>query len=65
MPQPNLTPLDLSDKDLDRLSAPTEQDIVITNSFVTKVVDQLYKNLLLAESQELLEVAFHEGIDEQ
>lgn len=56
MPQPNLTPLDLSDEDLDRLTEITEQDIVIANSFTAKHLDPLYKNLLLAESQELAEL---------
>jgi hypothetical protein len=55
MPQLNLTPLPLTDDDLDRLSPITEQDIVITNSFVKKTVDREFQNLLLTESQELVE----------
>jgi hypothetical protein len=60
MPQLNLTPLPLTDEDLDRLSEITEQDIVIANSFVTKHLDPRYKNLLLAESQELVELEENE-----
>jgi hypothetical protein len=60
MPQLNLTPLSLTDEDLDRLSEITEQDIVIANSFVTKHLDPRYKNLLLAESQELVELEENE-----
>lgn len=56
MPQPNLTPLDLSDEDLDRLAEITEQDIILANSFAARHLDPLYKNLLLAESQELVEL---------
>ena len=56
MPQLSLTPLPLTDEDLDRLSPITEQDIVITNSFAMKALDLLYKNLLLTESQELVEL---------
>ncbi len=56
MPQLNLTPLPLTDEDLDRLSPITELDIVITNSFVKKTVDREFQNLLLTESQELVEL---------
>jgi len=56
MPKPDLTPLNLSDEDLDRLAEITEQDIVIANSFAIKALDPRYKNLLLAESQELVEL---------
>jgi hypothetical protein len=56
MPQLNLTPLLLTDDDLDRLSPITEQDIVITNSFFEKTVDREFQNLLLTESQELVEL---------
>lgn len=49
------TPLPLTDEDLDRLSPITEQDIVIANSFVEKTVDREFQNLLLTESQELVE----------
>ena len=52
----DLAPLPLTDKDLDRLSPITEQDIVITNSFAKKTVDREFQNLLLAESQELVEL---------
>jgi hypothetical protein len=52
----DLTPLPLTDEDLDRLSEITEQDIVIANSFARRWLDPLYKNLLLAESQELVEL---------
>lgn len=55
MPQLNLTPLPLTDEDLDRLSPITEQDIVIANSFVKKTIDREFQNLLLTESQELEE----------
>ena len=55
MPQ-DLTPLPLTDEDLDRLAPITEQDIVIANSFVKKTVDREFQNLLLAESQELVEL---------
>lgn len=62
MPPPNLTPLDLSDEDLDRLSEITEQDIVIANQFITRQLDPKFKNLLLAElalspAEEALEIA--------
>lgn len=49
MAQPDLTPLDLSDEDLDRLSRITEQDIIIANRFATRWLDPKFKNLLLAE----------------
>ena len=52
----DLTPLPLDDEDLDRLSPITEQDIVITNSFVKKTVDRAFENLLLSQSQELVEL---------
>ncbi len=56
MPQPDLTPLDLSDEDLDRLSGITEQDIMIAQRFITRWLDPKFKNLLLAESAELAEL---------
>ncbi len=56
MAQPDLTPLDLSDEDLDRLSEITEQDIVIANRFITKSLSPDFKNLLLAISQELIDL---------
>ena len=56
MAQPDLTPLDLSDEDLDRLSEITEQDIIIANRFVTRRLDPKFKNLLLAASQELADL---------
>lgn len=56
MAQPDLTPLPLTDEDLDRLSPITEQDIVITNSFVKRTVDREFENLLLTKSQELVEL---------
>lgn len=56
MPQLNLTPLPLTDEDLDRLSPITEQDILIADSFVKKTVDREFKNLLLTESQDLVEL---------
>lgn len=56
MAQPDLTPLDLSDEDLDRLSEIAEQDIIIANRFVTKQLDPKFKNLLLAISQELIDL---------
>ncbi len=49
MPQPDITPLDLSDEDLDRLSPITERDIIIADRFVTGEVDPEFENLLLAE----------------
>lgn len=52
----DLTPLPLTDEDLDRLAEITEQDIVVANSFITKHLDPRYKNLLLTESQELVEL---------
>lgn len=61
MPQPNLTPLDLSDEDLDNLAEITLKDIVIANGFITKQLDPRYKNLLLAESQELVESEGNNG----
>lgn len=60
MPQ-DLTPLPLTDEDLDRLSEITEQDIVITNSFAKKTVDREFQNLLLTESQELVELEGSNG----
>lgn len=61
MPQPDLTPLVLSDEDLGRLAEITEQDIVIANQFIAKALDPKYKNLLLAESQELVELEENNG----
>lgn len=55
MPKPDLTPLPLTDEDLDRLAEITEADIILAQSFATKQFDPRYKNLLLAESQELVE----------
>lgn len=55
MPQPDLTPLPLTDEDLDRLAEITEADIILAQSFAMKHIDPRYKNLLLAESQELEE----------
>ncbi|KKM97689.1 hypothetical protein LCGC14_1165490 [marine sediment metagenome] len=49
MPQLNLTPLPLTDEDLDRLAEITERDIIQAQSFATKHLDPKYKNLLLAE----------------
>ena len=57
----DLTPLPLTDEDLDRLSPITEQDIVITNSFVKKTVDREFQNLLPAKSQELVELEDRNG----
>ena len=56
MAQPDLTPLDLSDEDLDRLAEITEQDIILAQRFAARNMEQRYKNLLLAESQELVEL---------
>ncbi len=56
MPQLNLTPLDLSDEDLDLLAEITEADIILAQLFTTKHLDPKYKNLLLAEPQELVEL---------
>lgn len=56
MPKPDLIPLPLTDEDLDRLAEITERDIVIAQGFITKRLDPRYKNLLLAESQELVEL---------
>jgi hypothetical protein len=53
---PDLTPLPLTDEDLDRLSEIAEQDIILTQAFVMKHIDPKYKNLLLAMSQELAEL---------
>lgn len=53
MPKPDLTPLDLSDEDLDRLAEITERDIILAQRFAARNMEQRYKNLLLAESQEL------------
>jgi hypothetical protein len=61
MAQPDLTPLDLSDEDLDRLSEITEQDIVIANRFITKQLDPEFKNLILAVSQELADLENDNG----
>ena len=55
MAQPDLTSLDLSEDELDALSEITEQDIVIAQNFIIKAVDDPFKNLLLAESQEAIE----------
>ncbi len=52
----DLTPLPLTDEDLDRLAEITEADIILAQSFATKHLDPRYKNLLLAESQELVEL---------
>ncbi len=60
MPQLNLTPLPLTDEDLDRLAEITEADIILAQSFATKHLDPRYKNLLLAESQELVELEENE-----
>ncbi len=54
--------LKLSDEELDKLSEITELDINIANSFVQKWIDKMYKNLLLAKSQELAEL--EEGLIE-
>lgn len=51
----DLTPLPLTDEDLDRLAEITEADIILAQSFATKHLDPRYKNLLLAGSQELEE----------
>lgn len=51
----DLTPLNLSDEDLDRLAEITEQDIVEAQRFIARHLDKRYKNLLLAQSQELVE----------
>lgn len=56
MPKPDLAPLDLSDEDLDRLAEITEQDIILAQRFAARNMEQLYKNLLLAESKELVEL---------
>lgn len=56
MAKPDLTPLRLSDEDLDRLAEITEQDIIEAQRFITQHLDKLYKNLLLAESQALAEL---------
>lgn len=60
MPQLNLTPLALADEDLDRLAEITEADIILTQSFATKHLDPRYKNLFLAESQELVDLEENE-----
>lgn len=56
MPQPDITSLNLSDEDLDRLAPITEQDIIIANRFVTAEVDPEFKNLLLTISQDLIDL---------
>lgn len=52
----DLTPLQLSEEDLDRLSEITEQDIVITNNFVVKSVDPQFQNLTLSKDSLLVEL---------
>lgn len=61
MAQPDLTPLNLSDEDLDRLAEITEQDIILAQRFAARNMERLYKNLLLAESQELVELEEEEN----
>ena len=56
----NLTPLNLSDEDLDRLAEITEQDIMEAQRFIARHLDAQYKNLLLAEDQELAEAEDNE-----
>ena len=53
--QPRLNFIDFDDNDLDRLSEVTEQDITIAQNFITRHLDRRYQNLLLAQSQELLD----------
>ena len=45
----DLTLLDLSDEDLDKLSEITEQDIILAQQLFVKSVAPAFKNLLLAE----------------
>lgn len=52
---PDLTPLPLTDDELDELAEITLQDIAAAHSFILKALDKRYKNLLLAEDQELAE----------
>ena len=61
MAQPDLTPLNLSDEDLDRLAEITEQDIILAQRFAARNMRRRYKNLLLAESQELVELEEEEN----
>lgn len=58
----DLIPVSLSDEDLDRLAEITEQDIILAQRFAARNMERLYKNLLLAESQELVEL--NEGNNE-
>lgn len=52
----DLIPVSLSDEDLDRLAEITEQDIILAQRFAARNMERLYKNLLLAESKELVEL---------
>jgi len=47
----SMKPLKLSDKDLDRLSVITDEDISIAHRFTTNALSREFKNLLLAEEQ--------------
>ena len=51
-----LKALDLSDENLKQLSEITEQDIIIAQNEITKALDKPFKNLLLAEDSELIEL---------
>lgn len=51
----DLTPLDLSDEDLEILAEITDQDLITAQQFIAKALDPKYRNLLLAEDQELVE----------
>ena len=50
MPTPNLTLLELSPEDLDRLAPITENDIVIADRAIVKASDREFVNLRLAEA---------------
>jgi hypothetical protein len=52
----NLTPLPLSNEELDRLAEIVEQDIIRAQTFIARWLDPKYENLLLAKSQELAEL---------
>ena len=51
----DLTPLELTDADLDELSTLTDQDLLAAHLFMVKELDPKFKNLPLAEDQELIE----------
>lgn len=52
MPLPDLTLLNLSEENLDIAAEITDMDILAAQQFAQKHLDDRYKNLLLAESQE-------------